>query len=140
MTNALIGYDTGVKVETAAGSGVYFDLGEVTGVTPPNETVDQIDATHMKSPGRTREFIQGLIDPGEMSIEFNHIPGSATDDFLIAWRASGESRNVVITYPNDITDTFPAFILGYSPSMAVADKMSGELSLKVAGAITRGVA
>lgn len=139
MTDAIIGYGTKVAVETAPASGVYTELGEVTNVTPPNESVDQIDATHMQSPGRTREFIQGLIDPGECSIEFNHIPGSATDDFLIAWRASGLSRSTRITYPNDVTDTFPAFILGYTPSMGVADKMASEMSLKVAGAVVRGV-
>lgn len=140
MTQAMIGYGTIVSVEDGASPGGFFDLGEVTNVTPPNESVDQVDATHMQSPGRTREFIQGLIDPGEMSLDLNHIPGSDTDDFVVAWRVSGETRNVRITYPNNATETFPAFVLGYAPQADVADKMAATLTLKVAGAIARGTA
>lgn len=135
--SGMIGYDTGFEVETAANSGVFFELGKVTNVTPPNESVDQVDVTHMKSPGRTREFIQGLIDPGEMTVSLNHIPGSDTDEFVIAWRKSGETRLCRIVYPNDVADRFPGFVLGYTPSMDVGDKMAADLSIKVAGEITR---
>jgi hypothetical protein len=139
MTEALIGYGTIFAVESAPGSGSYTQLGEVTSVTPPNLSVDQIDATHMQSPGRTREFIQGLADPGEMSIEMNYIANSATDAFLLAWRTSGLTRSARISYPGSATDTFPAFILGYAPgSIDPSDKMSATLSLKVAGAVVRG--
>lgn len=133
-SNAIIGF--GTKVEVLLSS-TWTELGEVHNVTPPNESVDQVDVTHMQSPNRTREFIQGLIDPGDMTVEMNHIPSSATDAYLIAWRSAGDKRSVRITYPNLVTDTFPAFILGYSPTMGVADKMSAQLKLKVAGAITR---
>ena len=137
-TQAIIGYGTKFSVEATLGLGDFVDFGEVTNVTPPNQKVDQIDVTHMQSPDRTREFIQGLTDPGDITIALNHIPGSVTDDFIIAWRASGEARAVKITYPNLVTDTFPAFILGYTPQMAVAGAITASLNMKVAGAITRG--
>lgn len=137
-TQAIIGYGSTIEVETSAGSGVYTKLGEVTSITPPNEKVDQIDVTHMESPNRTREFIQGLIDPGEMSLDINYVPGGSTDDFIIAWRLAGESRSVKLTFPSSAAVwTFPAFILGFTPTMGVAEALKAALSLKVAGAVTR---
>lgn len=137
-TEADIGYGGKVEVETS--TGVWFELAEVTNVTPPNESVDVIEATHMQSPGRTKEFIQGMIDPGDFSCELNWVPGGATDDYVIAWRVSGETRSVRITTPNDTTYTFPAFVTGWSPQMPNNDKMAATLTCKVAGAMTVGVA
>jgi len=135
---AQLGYGTLFEVETAAGSGTYFTLGEVTNVPPPNFKVDQVEVTHMTSPNRTKEFISGLGDPGDMTLELNWIPGGTTDQFVIAWRSSGETRSSRITYPGGVVkDTFGSFVLGFQPTVTVADKMSASLNLKVAGAVTR---
>ena len=142
-SQAIIGYGTKFAVETAPGSGSYFELGEVTNVTPPNQSVDQVDVTHMQSTGRYREFIQGLTDPGEMSVEINYVPGGDTELFIAAWRASGATRSSKITYPATVPapagaiDTFPTFVLGFTPTTGVADKYAATLNLKVAGAIVR---
>lgn len=137
-TEADIGYGGSVEVSTTTGGTPTTLLGEVTNITPPNESVDVIDVTHMASPSRYREFIQGLIDPGEFSCEVNWVAGGATDDFVISWRTSGETRNVRITTNNGTTYTFPAFVTGWTPQMPVDGKMSATLSCKVAGAITVG--
>jgi predicted secreted protein len=137
-TEADIGYGGSVDVETS--TDVWFELGEVTNITPPNETVDVIDATHMASPGRYREFIQGLIDAGEASIDVSWVPGAATDDYVFAWRTSGETRNMRITTNNNTTYTFPSFVTGWAPQAPVADKMAATLTAKAAGAITVGTA
>jgi predicted secreted protein len=140
MTDAVLGYDVGISVESAAGSGVFIEIAEVTNVTPPSDTVDDIDATHMKSPGRVREFISGLSDPGDMSLDGNYIPGSDTDAFIVAWRLSGETRAVRIVYPADLDvthDQFPAYVKSYVPTMAIGEKMGFTLGLKVAGAVVR---
>jgi predicted secreted protein len=137
-TEADIGYGGSVEVETSPD--VWFELGEVTNVTPPNETVDVIDATHMASPNRYREFIQGLIDAGEGSIEVNWVAGGATDDYVFAWRAAGETRDMRITTNNNTTYTFPSFVTGWAPQMPVDGKMAATLTVKAAGAITVGTA
>lgn len=136
-TEAEIGYGSYFEVEDSAGSGTYTELGEVTNITPPNLSVDQIEVTHMRSPSRTKEFISGLTDPGDMSVEMNYVTGGATDEFILAWRASGESRACRIKHNSGDIDTFPAFILGYQTALPVADKKSATLNLKVAGAVAR---
>ena len=136
-TYADIGWGTFIEVETAAGSGVFFELGEVTGITPPNASIDQIEVTHMRSPLRTKEYVSGLGDPGEMSVDLNYVVGGATDDFILAWRADGSTRATRIRHPSADIDTFPSFITSYAPHIPVADKKSATLGLKVAGAVIR---
>jgi len=136
---ALIGFDTKIEVETVAGTLVYTEMGEVRSANKPNAQVDQVEVTHMGSPNRTKEFISGLTDGQDITIGMNWVPGNATDLFLEAWRSGGnERRSVRITTPNNKTYTFPAFMLGYSGTIPLAEAMEAELSLKVAGAVVRG--
>src|SRR5687768_14631115 len=92
-TQAAIGYGSKFQVQdpTVSPAPPWIDLGEVISITPPSRAIDIIDATHMASPSRIREFITGLIDPGEASVEMNYVPGGTTDDTLVAIEASNES-------------------------------------------------
>lgn len=132
-----IAYGLVFKGETAASSGVYFTFEEVTDLTPPNSSVDVIDVTHMGSANRTREFIQGLIDPGTMSVTMNYVPGSDTDEYILAWRAAAEVRSCKIEHENGTVQTLSAFPTGYAPSLPMADKMSATLELKVTSSVAQ---
>lgn len=134
-TNAAIGYGSAFAVESAAGSASYTPLAEVTDITPPSESVDVIDVTHMASPDSTREFIQGLMDPGEVSLEMNFDPGGSTDDFIRAWRSSRETRSCKITFPNSAVWTFSAFVTGYEPQIPLDGKMTATLTCKVTSSV-----
>lgn len=138
-TNARLGYGTTIELADGSSPEAYVTLGEVTNATPPGDTVDQIDATHMQSPNRRREFIAGLIDGGEGSFDMNYDPGSVTDDLINAWLVSGEQRNLRLTYPNLVTETFPATPSSYTRTAPVDDKMTATLTVKKAGDTTWGV-
>lgn len=135
-SQAMIGYGSKLEVEDAAGSGNFIELAEITSVTAPNEQTDDVDVTHMQSPGSTREFIQGLTDGGECEFELNWIPGSATDEFIKTWRQSRERRTARIVYPNAETDTFLSYVKGYARMAPLEDKLAATLTLKVAGAVS----
>lgn len=136
-SEALIGYGTRFRVSEDKIN--WTDMGEVTSVTPPNESVDRADCTHMQSPGRTRESKPGMIDPGDMSLGLNHIPGSGTDTYLRAWRKGGTNRYGQIVYPNLVTETFPCSVQGYAPDEVVVDDiMRSTVTLMVAGEIEQG--
>jgi predicted secreted protein len=138
-TKASIGYGTVVKV----GSGGDFDspdtfitLAEVIEVTPPNMQTDDVDATHFSSPNRTREYIAGLIEPGEASIVMNRIDGSATEVLLMGLQSSGLPRTWVIVWPNETTWSFLGLVKGYEATSPIDDRMTATCTIKVAGAQT----
>lgn len=135
---AKIAYGSTLEVETSPGSGTYTTIAEIKSVSKPNASVDDVEVTHMTSPNLAKEFIAGLTDYGDIQFDINWIPGSATDTFLEAWRASGLNRSTRITYPGSIKDTFPAYMKGYEAGAAgPGDVLAGTLTLKVAGAVVR---
>lgn len=138
-SNAIIAHGTKYEVEATLGGGDFFEIGEITNVTPPNEQADDIEVTHMQSPGRYKEFRQGLIDPGNAVFKLNNIPGDATDDFCAAWKTSGEARATRITFPNAKTRTFPAYVKSFvQDAMDPSKTITGTITVKVAGQIIRG--
>jgi predicted secreted protein len=135
MTSARIGYDTRFAIEDAPGSGVYVELAEVYSVTPPEVSVNQVDATHFQSPGRAMQYIAGLSDNGTAQAEMNYVPGSATDTRLEGLHAAGTTLSMRITYPNGVTVTFSAFVATYAKGIPVSDRMTATAGFKVSGAV-----
>jgi hypothetical protein len=130
MTDAIIGHGTLVEVQKA---GVWFALGEITNVTPPNQQTDQHEASHMQSPGAKKEFIPGMTDPGDASYNLNWIPGNPTDEYVIEWRASREDRPMRLTYPTSRRETFSAFPTGFTPTLETNAVAAATLTVKVTG-------
>lgn len=141
MTDAMIGYQTKYSIRSVVGSsGTFTEIAEVINVTPGEATADRIDATHMQSPGRRREYISGLIDNGEASFEINWVPGSATDEFLRGLFESGEVRDHQIEFPNGVTVTYDASIIGFSKAIPIDDRMTATITIAVSGDETWGEA
>ncbi|MCK8780561.1 phage tail protein [Rhizobium sp. NTR19] len=141
MTDARIGYGTKYAIWDAdADPAAFAEIAEVFSVTPGAASADRIDATHMQSPGRRREYIAGLIDNGEASFEINYIPGSDTDILLRTLMDSGQTVQHRITFPNGVTVTYDASIIGYEKSIPVDDRMTATITVAVSGAETWGTA
>lgn len=135
-TNAIIGYGLKYEISTTEGGSVYAEVAEVIGVDPPDEQRDDVEATHYQSPGQTREYIPGLITPGDGSLSINWIPGDTTDLLLRGLKASAAKRNHRITFSNGRKLTFPGYIKGFTPGTPIDDRMTAEWSIKQAGAVT----
>ncbi|MCG7520849.1 phage tail tube protein [Ruegeria sp. Ofav3-42] len=136
MTNALLGYDTAYAIHDGQDPGAFQDIAEVMEITPPNEQSDDVEATHYKSPGKKREYIQGLTDPGEMTFGINWIPSDATDTIIQGLKASGEKRDHRITWPNGVTWTFNGYIKGFEPTAPIDDRMTATVTVRVSGSTT----
>jgi len=134
MSNAILGYNSFFAIDD--GLGTFDTIAEIFEISPPNQQTSDVDVTHMASPNKTREFIQGMVDPGEMSIGINWVPGDATDVILQALKTSGAVRSMKITWPNLVTWTFSGFIKGFEPSAPIDDKMTATITVRVTGSIT----
>src|SRR5688500_7097059 len=94
MSEARIGWGGELWVSTDNTEANLVELAEVRDVSFPQDEADEHEVTHLKSPGRRKEFIQGLIDGGEMTATVNYDPGSATDLLLTAAKTTGTTRKI----------------------------------------------
>lgn len=140
MSEALIGYGTQFLMQATAAAAGLTKLGEVTNVTMPNEQISEVEATHYESPGRAREFIPGLSDAGEITVELNWVPGDATDKLIAAAKADGKVRTMRVVTPPDDTQqmySFPGFIRGYERALPMDDRLTATITIRIAGAVTQ---
>jgi predicted secreted protein len=137
MTEARIGYGSSFSLETSPGSGTYQAIAEIDDLTPPNEKADVLDATNFDSPDGYKEFIAGMVDPGDCKFAMNFLPGSASETLILAARASRQAYGAKIIFPAGQVWTFSILILEYSPAAPADKKMTCQVSGKVSGSIVR---
>jgi hypothetical protein len=133
MTDAIIGYNT--KYEIYSG-GLFVEIAEVINVTPGESTTDRVEATHMKSPNRRREYIAGLIDSGEANFEINWVPGNGTDVLLRTLQTNGTVTPHRVTFPNGVSVTYDGTITGFGKVTPIDDRMTATITVACSGAET----
>lgn len=131
-TSAKIGYGTLFKIGNGASPEVFTTVAEVTSITPPGMSRDAIDATHEESPDGWREFIGGLKDGGEVSLELNFVPGSATTILLMA-EIEANAGNKQIVFTTGEIFSFVALCTNFEPEAPLDDKMVASVTYKVSG-------
>lgn len=136
-TAAAIGYGSAIAISQDNGA-TWQGGGEVNDITPPSNSVDLVEATHMASPNGDKEFILGLNDPGECSFTLNFVPGSTADLMYQSVKAARVKVKVRITFPNAVTWTFSGLLTAYQPSIPTADRMSATVTFKVSGSTVVG--
>jgi len=118
----------------ATTAGPFTAIGEVTNISLPDEATDAVEATHLGSAGR-REFIVGLSDPGEVSIEFNF-----TATGYAALKTKSDARAAFafeVEEPNG--DTWGAACILTSlkaGDLAAGEVTKGSATFKVSGPLT----
>jgi len=142
MTSALIGWSTQFWLDDALGA--LTELAEIFAVTPPNPQVDDVEATHFKSPNRYREYITGLIEYGEGTFEMNYVPGSATDILIRAAITDGVARSYKIAIPDGDVGlweiTGECIVKGYERSIPIDDRMTATMTIRFTGAVNEAEA
>ncbi|MFB6517439.1 phage tail tube protein [Streptomyces sp. NPDC056401] len=129
----LDGFGTQFKRGDGAGAEVFSALADVTNVSGPGLSRETIDVTSHGSPDAWMEFIGGLKDGGEVSIDVNYDP--ANHDDLIDDFDDDAPRNYQIVFPDQDTTTwaFKAVMTGFEPEAPYDDKLSATLTFKVSG-------
>ena len=142
-STAILGFGSVFEIVDDNSPDLFVPMAEVKSITPPSAKVDQVEVTHMQSPGMYREFISGLIDSGECSFVMNFIPGATSDDRIFALLSLpiGVSRRraMRLSYPNGVTWFFSGEIVGYEPDVPFDDVMKATVTIKVSGPITSGL-
>ncbi|MEU3600879.1 phage tail tube protein [Streptomyces sp. NPDC006798] len=113
---------------------VFTPIAHVTSVSGPGLSRNTIDVTTHQSPGAWMEFIGGLKDGGEVSIDVNYDPSD--HDALVADFNDPDPRSYRLLFPDpaQTTWTLRSILTGFEPSAPVDDKLSAALTFKVSGA------
>lgn len=144
-SEARIGWGGGVLLSTDLTEGNLTDLGEVIDTDFPQDEADEEEVTHLKSPGRRKEFIAGLIDANAVSATMNYVPGSATDLLLTNAKEDGTKRKIRFVIPADdgsgdpdwnITTT--CFVKKYGPDKMTTGKITATAIFRITGAQEQG--
>ena len=125
-------------------NGATFKLGsttvaEVTSISGIDLTADSIDVTTHGSTSRYREFIQGLRDGGEISIEGNYT--TASSSLIVTQLNTSATVTAVITLPTTPSSTaFTATVIttGFSTEAPVDGVIPFTATFKVTGVPTIG--
>lgn len=134
----------GVYIATSDSTGspeTWSELAEVVSIGGPNETSEELDVTHLRSPG-TREFIQSYKDGGELPLEMNFVSGSSSQRALLADYEANPSpvKRRRIFYPDGSTDTFNCFVKSRSKTMGVGAVLRLSCTLRITGPVVEDLA
>jgi len=136
-TNALIGHGATFQLlDETLSPPAYVTVAEVTNISSPFAiSRDSVEVTHTESTDGIREFIPGLVDYGDASIELNWVPKSTTDKRirdLFRTKALSSAKIVFPTSPAS-TLTFDCFATAYSPGAPLDDKLTASATFKISG-------
>jgi len=118
---------------------VFATIANVNSVKGPEIEREAYDVTAHDSADGWREFIGGLKDGGEVSIEVNYDP--RVHDSLVSDFDDPQPRNYKMVFPGTLGQwALKMLLTGFSQEAPVDDKLSAELTFKVSGkpAITAG--
>ena len=104
--------------------------GNIVDITPPNTTLDPVNTSHQGTTGAMTFIPSDLPDNGELSFSVQYNP-----DITIPVDAAADT--VTVTSPEGATDVFPGFFTGYAPTAPHLNLMTADVTLKVAGDITK---
>lgn len=134
----IAGFGAKLKRGGPAGTAV----ANVTNISGPGLTRDVLDATTHDSSGAYREFIGGLRDGGEITLEINYSPAEATHKNaaggLLSDYNSGSGTTYALVWPDAATTTwtFPAIVTGFETKAPMDDMLTADVKFKVTGAPT----
>ena len=134
-SEALIGHGTGFFLGLTEAT--LIEIEEVTKVPFAEETADDVEKTHYKSPNRRKEYGGGMIEPGEDTLELNYIPGSPTDARLREAHQSGKPYlyETYLPAPGDKWWKISGYLIVKSRgrNVPIGDRMTQSVGVRFTG-------
>jgi predicted secreted protein len=129
MPDGMSGWDTTFSISGAAYNAKSISLSGFT--------VESIDITSMSSSNMFRQFVPGLKDGGEVSVEV--VYDEAQMDLVEAkWDGDNEpaSESWSVTFPDGSNFGGSGFLTGFSLDNPMDDVITASITMKVNGALT----
>jgi len=133
-----IGFGILLKRGNGASPEQFTAIAELIGLAGPTLSRETVDVTHTESTNKYREFIAGLLDAGEVTVDVAWLPDHATQNEatgILKDLHDGTLRNFQIIWPTaaPVTWTIACLVTGVDPTAPIEDRMTASISLKVSG-------
>jgi len=134
-STAITAQGTTIAIGDSASPIVYTTIANIKSWDGPNKSANDLDVTDLSS--TAREFIQGIEDEGEVSLE-GHYKGNNTQHAQLQ-DAVGSNTSYLfkITLSDSAYITFTGRVSQFGMSGGVDAPVEMTLTLKVTGSITR---
>lgn len=113
----------------------YTTIADVTNIDVLDVDVDTHDVSSHSSPSQWREFVAGMKDGGELSMEINYDPALHGTIWAEVGAAS-KSHRITLPDAGAAVVDFDAIVTGFTAQAPYDDKLSATVTLKVTGAVT----
>jgi hypothetical protein len=110
-------------------------VGEIVDFDGPGGSGAVYQVTHLTSVAHEKRI--GLPDEGQFTLNLNCVHTDAGQVAVAASRTARSLKNYRVTYSDDVTDTFTAYVLSFPKSGGLDDKVSRSLTLEISGAVTQ---
>jgi hypothetical protein len=135
MSNAISSQGTKFYVGQEVSPTTYIQVGEVRDFDGPSGQAQVIDTTHLNS--TRKEKLMGLPDEGQITISGNYVSSDNGQDEMFEARDTQQRRDFKLEMSNGELWLFQGFVLGFSVSGGVDDKVNFNAVIEITGAVSR---
>ena len=112
-------------------------IGRLRSISEIRADSDAVDVTTLDAAGGFRQYVQGLKDFGEVTLEGFHESGETGQAALRTLYESGQPVPFTVTFPDQTAVTFTAFVKAHSLGAASVDGVVGFTAvLRLTGGVT----
>ena len=135
MSNALEtqGFTLGISA-TGTSPITYTNILEITSFSGFDGSAAEIDVTHLSS--TAKEFIMGLQDFGQFTIETSYLPADTGQDLLRTAKGNRDLHYFKATFSDLSTAIFTGYVLSAPVSGGVDAKVDGSFVIRISGDVT----
>jgi len=141
MSTGIHGYGAVLGIGTAVSS--VTTVTNISSISGPNQSRDSIDISTLASGTITKEFVPGMVDPGEMTLELNY---NETETPVLTGTTIGINNHYPIYYSIQFPDATAStasskfsgscFITALGHALDNGSKISQSVTLKLNGPAT----
>lgn len=112
----------------------FVTIADVTSIDVLDADVDTIDVSAHDSAGQWREFVNGMKDAGELSMDINYDP-AVHGTIFSELGGNAKLHKIILPDAGAAEVAFSGLITGFSAQAPYDDKLSASVTVKVTGAV-----
>jgi hypothetical protein len=111
----------------------WTEIGDVVSASGPDGAASEIPISNLQS--TMKEFLMGLPDEGSVALELNCAFGNAGQQACRAARTARSLKPFRMTYSDGCIQTWSGFVMTFTSGLAVDDKVSASVNIRISGVL-----